>query len=154
MWESFHILYFLIVWKFQYFSVTRILREITIVECIECRTSKTIRGSEFCYVGRFQLSKSAIFIKIKIIKSLKICWNNPQNWFHVKSELQRNSEISTLCFVLSYLKFSFSIDDSKWLEGQNDAAVSIQLAGQLYWIYGPFTNFFSNFLIWNWKKTS
>ena len=57
--------------------------------------------------------------------------------FHVKSELQKNSEISTLCFVLSYLKFSFSIDDSKWLEGQNDAAVSVQPAGQLYWIYGP-----------------
>ena len=49
------------MWKFHDFSVTQILREIIVGES---RSSKTgvlcsFRGSEFCYFGKFQPSKSA-----------------------------------------------------------------------------------------------
>ena len=60
------------VWKFQYFSVTQILREIKI--------------------GESGVSKFAI-----VSESLYLCWNLPstRTWFHEKSEWQKNPDIST-----------------------------------------------------------
>jgi len=60
-------------------------------------------GSEFCKFGYFQPSKGAKMHKkqnsepVNVLKLLILYFENPQNWFHVKSEYYRNHEISTLC---------------------------------------------------------
>ena len=38
-----------------------------------------------------------------MLKWLILLFENPQNWFHVKSEWHKNLEISTLCFLYSQL---------------------------------------------------
>jgi len=59
-------------------------------------------GSEFGWFGKFQALKSAKMYKnqnsepLNVLKWQILHFYNTQNWFHVKSEWQKNHEISAL----------------------------------------------------------
>ena len=63
-------------------------------------------GCAFCLFGNFQSQESAKIHKnwisepLNVSKCLILHFKIPQNWFHVKSEWQKNPEISTLCKMI------------------------------------------------------
>ena len=98
------------VCKFHDFSVTQILREINFWES---RRSKNVvfaiyRVLNFVNLVNCSLSKSAKIHKIQnseppnVLKWQILHFQNPLNWFHVKSEWQKNPEISTLWILDNY----------------------------------------------------
>ena len=96
------------VWIFKYLSAIQILREINFeVSGISKTAIFAILGAvNFVHLGNFTLAKVQKCIKNQIqslcmcVKWLILHFKNPQNWFHVKSEWQKNHEISTLCTML------------------------------------------------------
>ena len=89
------------VWKFHYFCITEILCEINFED------SRNAKSAVFAILGavnfvHFLPSKSAKIHKnqnsepLNVVKWLILHFKNLQNWFHVKSELYKNREISSL----------------------------------------------------------
>ena len=89
------------VWKFQNFSNIQILREINIREHKSSKDAVffvILGGSEFLILVNFSLQRiqkskfrASKWGKMAVLGPLSNTWN----WFHGKSEWQKNSEIST-----------------------------------------------------------
>ena len=104
------------VWKFKIFSPTQILREInfsivkssktailTILEALnfdfrENSTFQSVENSQNALIQSFKNVEMAVFCGL---------WNFP-NWFHVKSEWQKNPDISTLWWRNKNFRFYFT----------------------------------------------
>ena len=90
--------------KFQDFSVAQILCEINFVECRSAKTAvfAHLEALNLSSFWKFQPSNVHKFIKIIKLLSPKNGKNwqlellNSPNWFHIKSERQKNQEISSV----------------------------------------------------------
>ena len=71
-------------------------------KCKNCHFCHS-KGCEFCSFCKLQPSKRAKIHKnqnsepLNVLKWLILHFENPQNWFHVKSEWYKNHDITTLC---------------------------------------------------------
>ena len=97
------------MWKFSNFPATLILRDINFgwfQKVKNCHFNK-FEGFEYWFLEKFHIWKCQKFPKIQTSEVLKwakwqfLGYKMTNYWFHVKSDMQKNHEISTLC-ILNY----------------------------------------------------
>ena len=87
------------LWKFSNFSAVLILHLFCWIQRVKTVISTILEATNIDFLGisLLKISKNSKFRAAQTVIMTVLELLNDQNWFHIKSEWQKNPEISTLC---------------------------------------------------------